>query len=180
MSVIYLIREDLRTYTRDSTASFVDFIRYLLKSPGFQAGLLHRLSHSARSNRLTIFSFLIDRLILLFYGAEIRSTAQIGAGLNIAHTHGIVIGGRVKIGTGFSIRQCTTIGGNMGKTRSNLPHQSQPIIGNNVLIGCNSAILGPIKIGNNVVVGACSLVLKDVQDNRIVAGVPSRELSSKQ
>lgn len=52
-------------------------------------------------------------------------------------------------------------------------------IGNNVWIGINVTILGPVKIGNNVVVGAGSLVIRDIPDNAIVAGVPTKVLRYK-
>lgn len=35
-------------------------------------------------------------------------------------------------------------------------------------------MLGPITIGNNVIIGANAVVIKDVPDNAVVAGVPSR------
>lgn len=49
-----------------------------------------------------------------------------------------------------------------------------PIIGNNVYIATGAKILGPIKIGNNVTIGANSVVIKDVPDNMVVAGVPAK------
>lgn len=51
-------------------------------------------------------------------------------------------------------------------------------IGNNVFIGAGSKILYNVKIGNNVIVGANTLINKDIPDNTVVAGVPSRILGS--
>jgi serine O-acetyltransferase len=40
---------------------------------------------------------------------------------------------------------------------------------------CTGAkILGPVRIGNNVIIGANAVVVKDVPDNCVVAGVPAR------
>lgn len=39
-------------------------------------------------------------------------------------------------------------------------------------------IIGPVRIGNNVEIGANSVVVKDVPDNCVVAGVPARILRS--
>ncbi len=47
-------------------------------------------------------------------------------------------------------------------------------IGNNVLIGENSIIMGGVTIGDNVVVGSGSVVTKDVANNVIVAGNPAK------
>ena len=43
-----------------------------------------------------------------------------------------------------------------------------------MIVGCGAKILGPIKIGNNVKIGANSVVLKDVEDNSTVVGIPGK------
>lgn len=52
-----------------------------------------------------------------------------------------------------------------------------PIIGDNVMLFSGCKILGDVKIGNNVVVGANAVVVKDVPDNAVVAGVPAKVLN---
>jgi serine O-acetyltransferase len=47
------------------------------------------------------------------------------------------------------------------------------VIGNNVDIGAGAKILGPIKVGDNVVIGANAVVICDVPDDCIAAGVPA-------
>lgn len=47
-------------------------------------------------------------------------------------------------------------------------------IGNNVFIGANSIILGPVKIGDNCVIAAGAVVNKDIPDGSVVGGVPAR------
>ena len=47
-------------------------------------------------------------------------------------------------------------------------------IGDNCFIGVNSVILPNVKIGNNVIVGAGSVVTKDIPDNTIAAGNPTK------
>ncbi|MBQ3309628.1 acyltransferase [Candidatus Saccharibacteria bacterium] len=51
-------------------------------------------------------------------------------------------------------------------------------IGDNVFIGVNTTIIGPVKIGNNVIIGAGSLVCKDLPDNTVCAGNPARVIKS--
>ena len=71
-----------------------------------------------------------------------------------------------KIGENFWINQQVTLG-YKDNTRA-------PIIGDNVMVTCGAKVLGPIAIGNNVVVGANAVVVKDVEDNVVVGGIPAK------
>lgn len=82
----------------------------------------------------------------------------------LAHPYATVINA-ASIGDSFRCVHCTTIGcGNGGR----------PVIGNNVRIGAGATIIGGIRIGDNVVIGAGAVVVRDVPDNTVVAGNPSR------
>lgn len=48
------------------------------------------------------------------------------------------------------------------------------IIGNDVWIGANVLIMDGVKIGNGAIIGAHSLVVKNVPDYAIIAGVPGK------
>lgn len=85
------------------------------------------------------------------------------------HPIGIVIGKYVKIGYGCTIYQNVTIG---AKTDQEANIKNYPTIGNNVVIGTNSVIIGKINIGNNVFIGASTFVNKDIPDNVVVYGNP--------
>lgn len=65
------------------------------------------------------------------------------------------------------IGQNVTIGGKSG-------WYEVPIIGDNVEINAGARIIGPIRIGNNVIIGANAVVVKDVPDKCIVAGIPAK------
>ena len=85
----------------------------------------------------------------------------------IDHGMGIVIGETAVIGNDCVIYHQVTLGGT-GKEKLT----SHPPIGNNVLIGAGAKLLGPINIGDNVKIGAGSVVLKSVEKNSTVVGVP--------
>ncbi len=48
----------------------------------------------------------------------------------------------------------------------------------NVFIGCNSTILGNVRIGPNAIIAAGSVVTKDVPENSVVAGIPAKKIGT--
>ena len=139
--------------------------------PGFHALLIHRISHFLYSIKLFFLSRLISQISRFLTGIEIHPGAKIGRRLFIDHGMGIVIGETTTIGDDCIIYHNVTLGGT-GKDK----YKRHPDIGNNVMIGCGSKILGPIKIGDNVKIGANAVVLKDVEENSTIVGIPSRKV----
>ena len=93
---------------------------------------------------------------------------MIGKGFNIAHCFSIIITPGAILGDDVTILQQTTIGASRGGGRN-----GQPIIGNNVMIGCGAKIIGKVSVGNNVAIGANAVVVKDVPDGCVVGGIPA-------
>ena len=58
------------------------------------------------------------------------------------------------------------------KRNKGLEYAHKIIIGNDVWIGGNVAILPGVTIGDNVVIGAGTVVNKNVPDNVVIAGNP--------
>ena len=95
---------------------------------------------------------------------QISYTTKIGSSMLIAHPYATVLNAE-RIGDNFSCIHCTTL----GETS-----KGRPIVGNNVSLGANVTIIGPVHIGNNVIIGAGSVVVKDVPDDCVVAGNPAK------
>lgn len=104
-------------------------------------------------------------------GIELPWNTQIGAGLKLYHGQGLVVNDHSIIGANCTLRHNTTIG---HKELENGQFSDSPIIGNNVDIGSNTAIIGAITIGDNVKIGAGSVVVKNLEANGIYAGNPAR------
>ena len=134
--------------------------------PGFHVLIFYRLAHFLYKHKMFFCARLISQIGRFFTGIEIHPGAKIGRRLFIDHGMGIVIGETATIGNDCTIYHNSTLGGT-GKDK----YKRHPDIGNNVMIGAGSKILGPIKIGDNVKIGANSTILKDIPDNVTVVKV---------
>ncbi len=134
--------------------------------PSFRVMIYYRIAHYLYLKKYYFLARYLSERAKKKTGIEIHPGAIIGKNLFIDHGSGVVIGETTIIGDDVLIYHGVTLGG-----VSNRPLKRHPTIGNNVVIGCGSKILGNIKIGNNVKVGANSLILKDVLDNKTITGI---------
>jgi serine O-acetyltransferase len=131
---------------------------------------LYRLSHWCYIKRLRPLAWLIWVINIYLTGADISPSASIGESCFLGHPVGSVITG--KLGNRVIMYGAPLIGG--GREQNDIgAGAGLPVIGNDVVIGIRSTILGPIHIGNNVTIGACSLVLRDVPDGTTVGMRPA-------
>ena len=104
----------------------------------------------------------------VFFKSSLPATCSIGGGTKLGYGGiGIVVHARAVVGKNCMIGQGITIGGKSG-------WYEVPVIGDHVEINAGARIIGPIHIGNNVIIGANAVVVKDVPDNCVVAGIPAR------
>ena len=99
------------------------------------------------------------RLWGIIGGISIPLRTRIGGGLQMAHTNGIVINVRARIGCNCDIFQHVTIGEARG---------GFPTIGDHVTIGPGATILGAVTIGDGARIGPNALVLRDVPAGAVV------------
>lgn len=128
---------------------------------------LYYLMNYFYKKRLTLFAFIIMKMIRIIYSCEIHYKTNIGKNLKLPHNGlGCVISHNAIIGDNCNIMQNVTIGGR--------GTEGVPKIGDNVLIGAGAIVLGNINIGNNVKIGANSVVLNDLPDNCTAVGIPAQ------
>jgi cysteinyl-tRNA synthetase len=137
--------------------------------PGFHAIFSHRINHLLWKIGIPVIPRLVSHIVRFFTGIEIHPAAKIGPGFFVDHGMGVVIGETSEIGADCLLYQGVTLGGT-GKEKG----KRHPTIGDNVVVGAGSKVLGPIRIGNNAVIGANSVILKSVPDNSVCVGVPGR------
>ena len=107
-------------------------------------------------------------------GIEIHPGATIGKNFFIDHGTGVVIGETAEIGDNVMLYHGVTLGGT-GKDVG----KRHPTVGDNVTIGAQTTVLGPINIGDGVVIGAESVVRHDVEANTTVVGSPIRTVKKR-
>ncbi len=146
-------------------------LEILLCYPGFQAITAHRLSHRLWQSRLPLKlpARLLSQLSRGLTGIEIHPGARIGNGVFIDHGMGVVIGETAEVGDHCLLYQGVTLGGT-GKESG----KRHPTLENNVVVGAGAKVLGALQIGTNTRIGAGSVVVRDVEANCTVVGIPGR------
>jgi len=137
--------------------------------PGLHAIWMHRVAHVLWKRRFYFLARFLSHLGRFFTGIEIHPGARIGRRFFIDHGAGVVIGETTDIGDDVLLYQGVVLGGVSLKKE-----KRHPTIGNHVLVGAGTIVLGPIHIGAGTRIGAASLVVKDVPANAIAVGVPAR------
>lgn len=129
---------------------------------------IYRIANKLYKKNVPILPKILYRLIYLINNCHVHYSTEIGKNTVIAYGGiGVIIHKDAIIGQNCVIESNVTIGG-----RSNI--KTLPIIGDNVFIGTGAKVLGNIRVGNNSIIGANAVVIKDVPENSIVAGVPAK------
>ncbi|WP_421759686.1 serine O-acetyltransferase [Devosia sp.] len=136
---------------------------------GFHAIQTHRFAHALWMGGRRDFALYLQSRSSSVFQVDINPAARIGKGIMLDHATGFVVGETAVIGDNVSILQGVTLGGT-GKSEED----RHPKIGNGVLIGAHSVVLGNIKIGDCARIGAGSVVVKEVPPRVTVAGVPAK------
>ena len=137
--------------------------------PGFQALVIHRISHRLWKYNLPLLPRLLSHMTRFLTGVEIHPGARIGKGVFIDHGMGVVIGETSEIGDRCLLYQGVTLGGT-GKESG----KRHPTLEANVVVGAGAKVLGGICVGTNTRIGAGSVVVKNVDANSTVVGIPGR------
>ncbi|MEB3308304.1 MAG: serine O-acetyltransferase [Cyanobacteriota bacterium] len=144
-------------------------LEILLCYPGLHALSLHRLSHRLWRLGVPLIPRALSQLGRLLTGIEIHPGATIGRGVFIDHGMGVVIGETAVIGNRCLLYQGVTLGGT-GKVHG----KRHPTLQENVVVGAGAKVLGAITVGANTRIGAGSVVLRNVEADCTVVGIPGR------
>ena len=163
-----LIHEDAEAaFARDPSAgSVADVTRF---SVGFRIVRAYRHQHWLYERGHRTLALWLAKRSRIKYGADIHPAAKIGRRFTVDHGIGVVVGGTTIIGDDCLMYQNATLGmtGKHGGKR-------HPTLGNGVLVGAGSILLGAITVGDGAYIGAGSVVVDNVPANTTVVGNPAR------
>jgi serine O-acetyltransferase len=137
---------------------------------GFSALVCHRAARQKWiSKKRSMTALFLQSQASAVFALDIHPGATIGAGILLDHGTGIVIGETAYIGDGCTLLHGVTLGGT-GKESGD----RHPKVGNRVLIGAGSSILGNITIGDRAKIGAGSIVLRPIPTGATAVGAPAK------
>jgi serine O-acetyltransferase len=150
-------------------------IQRAVTRPGALAIVLYRASHRLWVRGWETPAELVWRISLFLTGADIHPGAEIGGGLRITHTSGLVVGKGARIGSNVTLLHEVTLGGSSRGFFQEGAVDGFPDVGDGSKIAAGAKLLGPIKIGRDCFIGANAVVAKDLPDGTVYT--PGRETS---
>lgn len=170
MGILHMMRDDVRCILqRDPAAK--NALEVITSYAGLHAVWLHRVTHWLWTHRLRLFARWLSQINRFFTGIEIHPGAQIGPRLFIDHGMGVVIGETTEIGADVTLYHGVTLGG-----VSLEPGKRHPTLEDGVVVGAGAKILGAITVGKNSRIGANAVVVRDVEPDMVVVGIPGKPI----
>lgn len=129
---------------------------------------LYRVMRWLYTHKIPVLPKLLQLLIFLMYNSKVTGDSKIGKGtyfvcngISTVLIPGTIIGDNSVLGLRFS-------------TVRKFPYKEVPRIGNNVWIGPNVVVAGPVVIEDDVIIAGNSFVDKSVPAGAIIAGSPAK------
>ncbi|KAL1339647.1 hypothetical protein AAHE18_U053700 [Arachis hypogaea] len=150
------VKDDLKA-VKERDPACISHVHCFLNVKGFLACQSHRVAHKLWLQGRKVLAVMIQNRVSKVLAVGIHPGAKIGSGILLDHVIGLVVGETAMIGNNVSILHSVTFGGT-GKASGD----RHPKIGDGVLIGAGTCILGNIKVGECAKIGVGSVVIKDV------------------
>lgn len=168
-----ILKKDVEAaYKGDPAAkSYLEIIR---SYPGFRAITIQRVAHLLYESGAPEYARELTEYARFETGIDIHPGAMIGEYFFIDHGTGVVIGETATVGEWTRIYQNVTLGALHFEEEEDEEYmlkkgyKRHPDIGDHVVIGAGSNVLGPVSIGDHVSIGANSWITEDVPDHTTV------------
>jgi serine O-acetyltransferase len=162
-----MLQKDVEAaYKGDPAAkSYLGIIR---SYPGFHAMIIQRVAHALYEAGPHEYARELTEYAKTVTGIDIHPGAEIGAYFFIDHGTGVVIGETATVGDWVRIYQDVTLGALHFEEEEDEDqmlkkgYKRHPDIGDHVVIGAGSKVLGAISIGDHVSIGANSWITEDI------------------
>lgn len=142
-------------------------VQRFITRPGPLAIVLYRISHALWGRGLHTVAEIVWRINYFVSGADIHPGAEIGGGLRLTHTSGLVVGKGAVIGRNVTLLHGVTLG---GSSRGDIQEDFTdgfPTVGDGTKVAAGAKLLGPITIGRKCFIGANAVVAKDLPDETV-------------
>lgn len=129
---------------------------------------VYRIAHLLWRLRIPLMPWLLKIVNRVVFAVVLPPSTKVGPGVLFSYQGlGTIVHKNAVIGAGATIGAGVTIGGRSGR-------DGVPVIGEHAMVGTGAKVLGPIRVGRHASIGANAVVLHDVPDFAVVAGVPAK------
>jgi serine O-acetyltransferase len=173
-----LVLSDLPRYRPGIVATWPKYIARMPFTPGLWASLFLRAQQRVYLRGHVRLAYFLRTVMMFLFSCEFVPELIIGRGLYMPHPIGISMGVRLWVGDNVTILQGCTIGG-ATKADGRGGNHGVTIVDDGAQISPNAFIVTGARIGKNAEVGVNSVVLKNVADNTVVAGMPARAITTR-
>lgn len=167
------LREDVRTTKATDPAA--DSTAAVLTYPGLHAVWMHRIEHALWNRGHRLLARTLSHVTRFLTAVEIHPAASLGRRVFVDHGMGTVIGETATVGDDVVLYHGVTLGGT-----SMDREKRHPTLGDDVTVGANATLLGPITVGDGATVGAGAVVTKDVPAGATVVGNPAHRVDGRE
>lgn len=140
-------------------------LRAALSDATLSMVLYRSMFYCSQRSVLKPFALILHKLNAIICGCVIGVNADFGKRFIILHSVGVVINSAVVGGDDVVLESGVVIGAEKEKS---------PKLGSRIFVGSGAKIVGELEIGDNCTVGANAVVVKTVEDNTVVGGVPAK------
>ena len=164
-------------FSSDFSGSHLSALRRLsvMLTPPVLCSGTYRISHWLRRKGLQRLASFVSWLNFIVHRADLPDSAEIGPGLHIPHTAGVIFRGRA--GSHLTLLFRSAVVGDRLDARRDRIGDDCPCLGDHVTVGVFSVIKGAVTIGDHAFVGAASTVLHDLSANSaIIVGRRARSV----
>lgn len=175
MSWLALVRSDAARWVDQTqiidpvTITRREIIGVWYRFVAFRPMIWFRLGQMANRRGIPGLPSYCQRRIMRKFGLEILIGGDIGPGLYVPHPVGTVLSSG-KVGANCTFVGAVTLGMRDGEF---------PVIGDEVYVGAGARIIGGITIGDRAKVGANAVVVRDVEPDTSVVGIPAKPIASQ-